>query len=56
MGSRTLILIDCEGIDIKVLVQGVTNYSEGENVSLKFDTEQSFYFNSKGENLINFLN
>jgi multiple sugar transport system ATP-binding protein len=56
MGSRTLILIDCEGIDIKVLVQGVTNYSECENVSLKFDTEQSFYFNSKGENLINFLN
>ena len=52
MGSRTLILIDCQGRELRVLIQGVSAVNEGDSVQLKLDLERAFFFDLDGNNLV----
>jgi multiple sugar transport system ATP-binding protein len=52
MGSRTLILLDCSGQDVRVLVQGDPSVREGDRVGLSFQLERAFYFAETGANLL----
>ena len=52
MGSRSLILIDCDGVEVRVLVQGNHGLSEGGRVSLSLDLEHGFFFGPDGDSLI----
>ncbi len=52
LGSRTLILIESEGEEIRALVQGASQVKEGDNVSLSLDLERAFYFDENGVALI----
>ena len=52
MGSRTLVLIDHAGRDVRVLVQGDTPVREGEHVLVAPDLGRTFYFDEAGRNLL----
>jgi ABC-type sugar transport system ATPase subunit len=52
MGSRTLILLECSGQDVRVLVQGDPSIREGDRVGLSFQLERAFYFAETGANLL----
>src|SRR5918994_1105094 len=52
MGSRTLILLDCSGQDVRVLVQGDPTVREGDRVGLALQLESAFYFEESGANLL----
>lgn len=52
LGSRTLILIESEGEEVRALVQGASQVKEGDNVSLSLDLERAFYFDENGMALI----
>ena len=52
MGSRSLVLIDCNGQEVRVLVQGDHSVSEGENVQLSLDLAHGFFFGMDGDSLI----
>jgi hypothetical protein len=52
MGSRTLILLDCGGQDVRVLVQGDPSVKEGDRVGLSLQLERGFYFAESGANLL----
>ena len=52
MGSRSLVLVECSGIDLRVLVQGASPVDEGDKVSLMPDLARAFYFDEKGNNLV----
>ena len=52
MGSRTLVLIEAENQDIRVLVQGEPGLREGERVGLTPDLGRAFYFDERGQNLL----
>jgi multiple sugar transport system ATP-binding protein len=51
MGSRTLIIIDCKGQEVRVLIQGDTGVREGESVNLSLQLDRAFYFGEDGMNL-----
>jgi multiple sugar transport system ATP-binding protein len=52
MGSRTLVLVDTGGEDVRVLVQGDPLVREGERVGLTPGLERAFYFDDGGRNLM----
>lgn len=52
LGSRTLVLIESEGEEIRALVQGASRVKEGDHVSLSLDLEKAFYFDENGMALI----
>jgi multiple sugar transport system ATP-binding protein len=52
MGSRTLVLLDCGGQDVRVLVQGDPLVKEGDRVGLTLQLKRAFYFAGTGANLI----
>jgi multiple sugar transport system ATP-binding protein len=52
MGSRTLILLDCGGQEMRVLVQGDPTVREGDRVGLSLQLERAFYFAETGANLL----
>ncbi|MDX1539975.1 MAG: ABC transporter ATP-binding protein [Geminicoccaceae bacterium] len=52
MGSRTLVLVDADGRDLRVLVQGDPMVREGERVGLTPNLERAFYFDDGGRNLM----
>jgi hypothetical protein len=52
MGSRTLVLVDCGGQDVRVLVQGDPTLQEGDRVGLTLQLERAFYFAETGANLL----
>jgi multiple sugar transport system ATP-binding protein len=52
MGSRTLILLDCGGQEVRVLVQGDPTVREGDRVGLVLQLERAFYFAETGTNLL----
>ena len=52
MGSRTMILIDCQGHELRVLIQGVSEVNEGDSVQLRLDLERAFFFDSEGNSLV----
>src|SRR5918996_542656 len=52
MVSRTLILLDCAGQEVRVLVQGDPTVREGDRVSLALQLERAFYFEESGANLL----
>ena len=52
MGSRTLVLIETEGDDIRVLVQGEPGVREGDRIGLTPDLARAFYFDGGGRNLL----
>jgi TOBE domain len=52
MGSRTLVLVDCGGQDVRVLVQGDPSVQEGDRVGLSLQLERGFYFAESGANLL----
>ena len=52
MGSRSLVLVDRGGRDVRVLVQGAAPIGEGDRVALRPDLARAFYFDEKGDNLL----
>jgi ABC-type sugar transport system ATPase subunit len=52
MGSRTLVLLDCGGQDMRVLIQGDPSVREGDRVGLSLQLERAFYFAESGANLL----
>ena len=52
MGSRTLILLECSGQDVRVLIQGDPTVREGDRVGLALQLERAFYFAETGANLL----
>jgi hypothetical protein len=52
MGSRTLVLLDCAGHEVRVLVQGDLAVKEGDRVGLTLQLERAFYFTTTGANLL----
>jgi multiple sugar transport system ATP-binding protein len=52
MGSRTLVLVETETEDVRVLVQGEPPVREGERVGLSPDLARAFYFDEGGRNLL----
>src|SRR5918996_1121272 len=52
MGSRTLVLVESEGGDIRVLVQGEPDVREGDPVGITPDLKRAFYFDENGRNLL----
>jgi hypothetical protein len=52
MGSRTLILVDCGGQEVRVLIQGDPSVKEGDRVGLSLQLERAFYFADSGANLL----
>ncbi len=51
MGSRSLVLVDCGGQEVRVLVQGENNVREGEDVQLSLDLAHGFFFGPDGSSL-----
>jgi multiple sugar transport system ATP-binding protein len=52
MGSRTLVLLDCGGQEVRVLVQGDPSVEEGDRVRLGLQLERAFYFADTGASLL----
>jgi multiple sugar transport system ATP-binding protein len=52
MGSRTLVLVETETGDVRVLVQGEPPVREGERVGLSPDLARAFYFDDRERNLL----
>ncbi len=52
LGSRTLVLIESEGEEVRALVQGASQVKEGDHVSLSLDLDKAFYFDENGMALI----
>jgi multiple sugar transport system ATP-binding protein len=52
MGSRTLVLVDCGGQEVRVLIQGDPAVGEGDRVRLALQLERAFYFDDTGANLL----
>jgi multiple sugar transport system ATP-binding protein len=52
MGSRTLVLLDCGGQEVRVLIQGDPVVREGDQVRLSLQLERAFYFAETGANLL----
>jgi multiple sugar transport system ATP-binding protein len=52
MGSRTLVLVETETEDVRVLVQGEPPVREGERVGLSPDLGRAFYFDERQRNLL----
>jgi ABC-type sugar transport system ATPase subunit len=52
MGSRTLVLLDCSGQEVRVLIQGDPPVREGDRVNLSLQLERAFYFAPDGANLL----
>jgi multiple sugar transport system ATP-binding protein len=52
MGSRTLVLLDCGGQEVRVLIQGDPSVKEGDRVGLALQLERAFYFADTGANLL----
>jgi multiple sugar transport system ATP-binding protein len=52
MGSRTLVLLDSGGDDVRVLVQGDPMVREGERVGVTPGLSRAFYFDQSGRNLL----
>ena len=51
LGSRTIIILEAEGVELRALVQGETSAREGEAVHLRLDLERSFFFDHAGNRL-----
>ena len=52
MGSRTLVIVDHQGTDMRVLVQGEPGAREGDPVRLDPNLARAFYFDETGRNLL----
>ncbi|MGH6945080.1 MAG: TOBE domain-containing protein, partial [Geminicoccaceae bacterium] len=52
MGSRTLVLLDSDGDEIRVLVQGAPPVREGDRVGVTPELSRAFYFDEDGRNLL----
>ena len=52
MGSRTLVLLECGGQDVRMLIQGDPTVREGDRVGLSLQLERAFYFAETGANLL----
>ena len=52
LGSRTLVLVDTGGIEIRVLVQGEPRVREGDRVRLVPQLARGFYFDLDGHSLL----
>jgi multiple sugar transport system ATP-binding protein len=52
LGSRTLVLVDVGGTEIRVLVQGEPGVREGERVRLVLQLARGFYFDLDGRSLL----
>ena len=52
MGSRTLVLVDSGGQEVRVLVQGDATVREGQPVKLNLDLARAFYFDEAGRNIM----
>ncbi|MGI9333012.1 MAG: ABC transporter ATP-binding protein [Gammaproteobacteria bacterium] len=52
LGSRTLVHVECDGTDLRLLVQGDAAVAEGEVVNLHFDLTRAFLFGADGRSLL----
>jgi multiple sugar transport system ATP-binding protein len=52
MGSRTLVLVENQGQDIRILMQGEPPVREGDRVGVTPNLVRAFYFDAAGRNLL----
>ena len=52
MGSRSLVIVDHQGTELRVLVQGDPGVEEGDRVRLAPNLARAFYFDETGRNLL----
>ena len=52
LGSRTLIYVDVNDTELRVLVQGGSDVREGDVVNLALQLSKAFYFAADGKNLL----
>ena len=52
LGSRTLVHVECDAANIRLLVQGEVAVTEGETVHLHLDLERAFLFGEDGRSLL----
>ena len=52
LGSRTLVYVESNGFEIRVLVEGDTDISEGDTLSLDLHLEKAFYFAEDGRSVL----
>ena len=52
MGSRSLVIVDHQGTELRVLVQGEPGVEEGDRVRLTPNLARAFYFDETGRNLL----
>jgi multiple sugar transport system ATP-binding protein len=52
MGSRSLVLVEQSGQDVRILVQGEPAAAEGQPVMLQPNLARAFYFDESGRNLL----
>ncbi len=51
LGSRTIVILEAEGVELRALVQGETSVREGEAVHLRLDLGRAFFFDNAGNRL-----
>lgn len=51
LGSRTIIILESNGVELRALVQGEMSAREGETVHLRLDLERAFFFDGAGNRL-----
>ena len=51
LGSRTIVILEAEGVELRALVQGETSVREGEAVHLRLDLGRAFFFDRAGNRL-----
>ena len=51
LGSRSLVFVECNGQDLRVVVQGEARFREGETVQLGCPLEHAFFFGVDGRRL-----
>ncbi len=51
LGSRTVIFLEAQGQEIRSLIQGESQFREGESVSVNFQMEKALFFDSSGKRI-----
>ena len=48
LGSRTMIYLDADGVEIRSVVQGETDLADGDTVNVIFDMDRALFFDQDG--------
>lgn len=51
LGSHTLIFLEAQGEEIRSVIQGESQFREGESVYVAFQMDKALFFDSSGERI-----